>query len=220
MTTATSFALAPLSLSARAYRGGGKRLWDLLGAALSLTLAALPLGLCLLLIWRESPGAPLIRQWRVGRGGRPFRMWKLRTMRADAEADGHPRFASPHDERVTPMGGWLRSWHGDELPQLWNVLRGDMSLVGPRPERPEFAALFAAAIPGYRERHRLRPGLTGWAQVACGYAADLDSTRAKTRLDLEYLAAASWRLDWRIWCATWRVSRRSLQLRARTQVMP
>lgn len=194
------------------YGHGGKRLWDIIGAGLSLLLAALPLAVCMLLIRRESPGAPaLLGQWRVGRGGRPFRLWKLRTMVGDAESDGRPRFAAARDARLTPIGAWLRSWHADELPQLWNVLRGDMSLVGPRPERPAFVAEFRRQIPGYDLRHQLRPGLTGWAQVNLGYTAELEGARAKLRYDLEYLRAAGWRLDWRIWCRTWEVSRRSLR---------
>jgi len=203
-----------VSLPQRLYWHGGKRLWDVLGAAVSLAMALIPLGVCMLLIKWESPGPALIRQWRVGRGGYLFRLWKLRTMYADAERDGRPRFAARHDARMTRIGRWLRAWHGDELPQLWNVLRGDMSLVGPRPERPQFASGFALAIPDYVARHQLRPGLTGWAQVECGYASDLASTRAKTQWDLRYLAAACWRLDWRIWCATWTVSRNGLRSRA------
>ncbi|HWG36576.1 MAG TPA: sugar transferase [Terriglobales bacterium] len=208
------------SLGQHLYWHGGKRVWDVTGAALGLALALIPLAICMVLIKLESPGPALIRQWRVGRGGFLFRLWKLRTMRPDAEIDGLPRFAARRDPRTTRMGGWLRAWHGDELPQLWNVLRGDMSLVGPRPERPQFASGFALAIPNYVARLRLRPGLTGWAQVECGYASDLASTRAKTDWDLKYLGAASWRLDWRIWCATWAVSRHGLRSRAELREVP
>jgi len=195
------------------YCCGGKRLWDLLGAAASLLLAAVPLAACMVLIRMETPGAALIGQWRVGRGGRPFRLWKLRTMRADAERGTGPCFAAERDPRVTRIGGWLRAWHGDELPQLWNVLRGEMRLVGPRPERPDFAARFQRVIPGYERRHTVRPGITGWAQVHCGYAATLDATRLKTRYDLAYLELAGWSCDWRICCRTWVVASAALRRR-------
>lgn len=194
------------------YRWGGKRLWDIVGAALSLGLAAPPLAVCMVLIRMETPGPALIGQWRLGRGGRRFRLWKLRTMHADAERCG-PCFAAEHDPRITRIGGWLRAWHGDELPQLWNVLCGQMSLVGPRPERPHFAAQYARAIPGYHRRHSVRPGLTGWAQVYLGYAASLEAARQKTALDLAYLDQAGWALDWHIWCRTWVVARQSLRRR-------
>lgn len=194
------------------YRWGGKRLWDIVGAAFSLLLAAAPLAVCMILIRWETPGPALIAQWRVGRGGRPFRLWKLRTMRADAERSG-PSFASEHDPRVTRIGGWLRAWHGDELPQLWNVLCGQMSLVGPRPERPHFAAQYARAIPGYDRRHAVRPGITGWAQVHLGYAANLKATRQKTAYDLAYLESAGWARDWHIWCQTWVVALQALRRR-------
>lgn len=198
------------TLARWSYRNGGKRLWDLAGAALSLALAALPLTACIVLIRRESPGPALIAQWRLGRAGRPFRLWKLRTMRMEAEADGRARFASPGDQRLTRIGAWLRAWHADELPQLWNVLRGDMSLVGPRPERPAFARRFEQEIPGYRRRWQMRPGLTGWAQVNAGYAAGIEGARHKLRYDLDYLDRAGWQLDWRIWQLTWDVAGRSL----------
>ncbi|MGH9480407.1 MAG: sugar transferase, partial [Terriglobales bacterium] len=204
-------AAAPLRNLARwSYGNGGKRTWDLAGAAASLLLAALPLAVCMVLIRRESPGPALLAQWRLGRDGRPFRLWKLRTMRVEAEADGRARFARPGDARLTRIGAWLRAWHADELPQLWNVLRGDMSLVGPRPERPAFARRFARDIPGYRRRLEVRPGLTGWAQVNAGYAAGAAGARCKLRYDLDYLARAGWRLDWRVWQLTWDVAGRSL----------
>ncbi|MGH3184521.1 MAG: sugar transferase, partial [Streptosporangiaceae bacterium] len=110
------------------------------------------------------------------------------------------------DPRITRIGKFLRRASLDELPQLWNVLRGEMSLVGPRPERPYFVARFRDEIPGYDCRHWVRPGITGWAQVNLGYARDLASTRLKTAYDLNYLETAGWQRDWEIWRRTWEVA--------------
>ncbi len=172
-----------------------KRLLDVVLAVL-IGLAVLPVVVVLTaLIRRESPGPGLFRQQRVGRGQRPFTMLKLRTMREDAEADTGPVFASHNDHRLTRLGRFLRLSRLDELPQLWNVVRGDMSLVGPRPERPEFVADFLEMIPGYRRRFQLRPGLTGLAQVSGGYDA---SASEKLRFDLFYCNRVSLLLDLRI----------------------
>lgn len=184
-----------LSPSSGWYSAWGKRAADLLLASLGLVLLSLPLLICALLVRLSSPGGALYGQTRLGRKGRTFRIWKLRTMRADAESDGCARFAVPGDGRVTPIGRFLRATRLDEVPQLWNVLRGDMSLVGPRPERPVFAFLFQREIDGYNLRHRLRPGVTGWAQIHLGYCSTLEETRAKTELDLAYLAGLSPGLD-------------------------
>ena len=133
---------------------------------------------------RRVPGRP---DRRAGRAfGTPFRMYKLRTMVIDAERDG-PRLAEARDPRVTRIGRFLRRTRIDELPQLWNVLRGEMSLVGPRPERPEFIGTLSKEIPDYLHRLGIKPGLTGLAQVVNGYDSDLDSVRRKVQLDLEYL---------------------------------
>jgi lipopolysaccharide/colanic/teichoic acid biosynthesis glycosyltransferase len=136
-------------------------------------------------------GAPLYVQKRVGRGGRCFKIIKLRTMGADAEAGCGPTLATSDDPRLTRMGGLLRRFRIDELPQVWNVLRGDMSLVGPRPERPEFTEEFRR-LPGYELRHVIRPGLTGIAQLTGGYGA---SVADKLRCDLLYVSCRSWWLD-------------------------
>jgi lipopolysaccharide/colanic/teichoic acid biosynthesis glycosyltransferase len=133
---------------------------------------------------RRSPSNPDRRASRAF--GRPFVIYKLRTMRVDAERDG-AQLARIGDDRVTPVGRFLRRTRIDELPQLWNVLRGDMSIVGPRPERPEFIGELSKEVPGYLDRLGVRPGLTGLAQVLNGYDADLDSVRRKIRLDLLYL---------------------------------
>ena len=193
------------------YARHGKALFDRLLASMVLVLT-LPLWVAAA-VWvaAVSPGPLLLGQWRIGRGGRRFRMWKLRTMDCDAEADGCARFAAPRDHRVIRGGHRLRAWHLDELPQLWNVVRGEMALVGPRPERPVFVAFFRGAIPGYAHRHALRPGLTGWAQLRLGYCRSLTGARRKTRLDLAYLARLSWRVDLAVLVRTpWCVARRAL----------
>jgi lipopolysaccharide/colanic/teichoic acid biosynthesis glycosyltransferase len=152
---------------------------------------------------RPGPAAPSVKR-RSGfdrRGdpscGRPFVLYKFRTMSCDAEAAG-PRFASAGDSRVTPLGRFLRRYRLDELPQLWNVLRGEMSLVGPRPERPEFMAELSAAIPGYLDRLGLKPGLTGLAQVVNGYDNEPAGFRRKLALDLLYLQNCCFRNDAKI----------------------
>lgn len=142
----------------------------------------------------ESPGPLFYRQVRVGRHGRPFVVFKFRTMHPEAEADG-PRWAAVDDPRITRSGRWLRHLHLDELPQAFNILRGDMSLVGPRPERPEFVEQLEGAIPFYRARHAVRPGLTGWAQVNFGYASSVEDSLVKLQFDLYYLKHMSLFLD-------------------------
>jgi sugar transferase (PEP-CTERM system associated) len=129
----------------------------------------------------------LYRQLRVGKDGRMFTTLKLRSMKVNAEADGVARWASPDDDRVTRVGSWLRPSRIDELPQLWNVLRGDMRFVGPRPERPEFVCDFDKKLPYYRERHSVPPGLTGWAQVRYSYGASEQDAIEKLKYDLYYI---------------------------------
>jgi exopolysaccharide biosynthesis polyprenyl glycosylphosphotransferase len=181
----------PFTLLAEAVRARdasrlAKRLLDMAGAALGLVvlLVVFPIvGLALLV---ES-GRPLFyRQVRCGVGGVTFRVLKLRTMRADAESDG-PRWAATDDDRVTAVGRVLRRSRLDELPQMINILRGEMSLVGPRPERPEFIAELEQQIPLYRARLMVQPGLTGWAQVNLPYADSLDGARQKLEYDLYYI---------------------------------
>jgi Undecaprenyl-phosphate glucose phosphotransferase len=142
-----------------------KRAFDL-GVGLAAFLLAAPLMLVIALaVTLTSPGPVLYRQERMGLDGRRFRMLKFRTMRADAEAETGPVWARPDDPRRTPLGGFLRRWSLDEIPQLVNVIRGEMSLVGPRPERPELVREFRRKIPGYMLRHKVKAGITGWAQV-------------------------------------------------------
>jgi lipopolysaccharide/colanic/teichoic acid biosynthesis glycosyltransferase len=141
----------------------------------------------------SSEGPALFRQERVGQGGRAFSLYKFRTMVANAEALTGPTLSSGHDDpRLTPLGKFLRRSRLDELPQLWNVLIGDMSLIGPRPERPCFVEQFGQAQPLYVERHRVRPGITGLAQVRAGYHTD---ARDKLRYDLLYVSHPSPWLD-------------------------
>jgi lipopolysaccharide/colanic/teichoic acid biosynthesis glycosyltransferase len=170
-----------------------KRVIDLAFVAITLPVW-LPILAVVAMIAVVAQGRPvLLRQPRVGLNQRPFRLYKFRTMVRDAEEDG-PRFTTLDDPRITPLGRFLRRFRLDELPQLWNVLRGDMSLVGPRPERPEFVEAFTQEIPFYRYRHHVRPGCAGWAQVRYGYA-DEDDTVEKLKYDLYYVKSASAWLD-------------------------
>ncbi len=142
----------------------------------------------------SSPGPIFFRQTRVGMAGKPFFVYKFRSMRTDAEAAG-AKWAVKNDPRVTPIGIFLRKTRIDEIPQLWNVLRGDMGLVGPRPERPEFVPYLAENLPFYNLRHLIRPGLTGWAQVRYGYGSTLEQAREKLEYDLYYIKHMTLGLD-------------------------
>jgi len=171
-----------------------KRLLDVGLILVTLPLTLPFMGLMGLLIRLELKGPALFWQERLGQGGRPFWLVKFRTMRADAEENG-ARFAEHNDQRITRLGRFMRRYRLDELPQLWNVLRGEMSLVGPRPEQLPFAERFAQEIPLYSYRQLLKPGLTGWAQVHHGYAAGTAETTEKLTYDLYYLKHLSWWLD-------------------------
>ncbi len=162
-----------------------KRSFDLMATGLGLLLLSPALGLLALLVRLSSPGPIFYRQARVGRDGREFDMLKFRSMRLDAEAGSGPVWTTENDPRVTPVGKVLRRFSLDELPQLWNVLRGDMSLVGPRPERKVFVERFSQEMPRYFERHRVQSGLTGWAQVH-GLRGNT-SIEERTLYDLHYV---------------------------------
>ncbi len=165
-------------------------------ASLALGLLTLPVMLLAAVAVRlESPGPVLYRQKRVGKHGEPFVMWKFRSMLADAESEQGPCWTEQADERVTRLGRVLRELHIDELPQLYNVLRGDMSLVGPRPERPEFVMGLLSSVPCYALRHQVKPGITGWAQICYPYAATVDSASDKLEYDLYYIKNRSLFLD-------------------------
>src|SRR5262245_41573784 len=175
---------------------------DFLFALVLLALSAPVVLLAALAVKLTSRGPALYCQTRLGRGGRPYTIYKLRTMYHNCEGRSGARWSTAGDPRITPVGRFLRRTHLDELPQLWNVLRGEMSLVGPRPERPEFVPQLAQAIPGYRERLLVRPGLTGLAQVQLPPDTDLDSVRRKLAYDLHYIQHASLSLDLRLILAT------------------
>ena len=163
-----------------------KRAFDLGLASLGLVAASPIWLLAAVAIWIEDGFPVIYRQERAGRHGRPFTLFKFRSMRHDAEGET-PLWAIDADPRVTTVGRALRTTRLDELPQLWNVLRGDMSFVGPRPERPFFVARLAAQIPFYEQRHAVRPGITGWAQVKYRYGASVEDALEKLRYDLYYI---------------------------------
>jgi sugar transferase (PEP-CTERM system associated) len=173
-----------------------KRAIDVVVSSLGLVLALPVIAVAAVAVRLTSPGPVLYHQQRVGRNGRVFTVHKFRSMRMDAEADTGPVWASKEgDPRVTPIGAFLRKTRLDELPQLWNVLRGDMSFVGPRPERPEFVAELTRQIPFYGQRHIVRPGLTGWAQVRYSYGATTEDALQKLQYDLFYIKNLSIALD-------------------------
>lgn len=182
-----------------------KRLFDLVVASIGLIVLA---QISLLVaaanaIW--SPGPLFYRQERIGKGGRPFAILKFRSMIPQAEQKTGVVWSSDGDKRITPVGVWLRKSRIDELPQVLNVLRGEMSLVGPRPERPQLAGQLAHALPLYRARHAVKPGLTGWAQVNYRYGNSVEDSRVKLEYDLYYVKHASLYLDMLIMLRTVRV---------------
>jgi lipopolysaccharide/colanic/teichoic acid biosynthesis glycosyltransferase len=171
--------------------------------ALVLFIVTVPLiGLLALLVRLTSSGPAFYLQRRLGKAGRVYRIIKLRTMYHNCESYSGPKWSTNGDLRITPLGRFLRRIHLDELPQLWNVLRGDMSLVGPRPERPEFVPALEQAIPHYRDRLLVRPGVTGLAQVQLPADTNLESVRRKVACDVYYVRRASFWLDVRILMAT------------------
>ncbi|OZC04607.1 sugar transferase [Rubricoccus marinus] len=175
-----------------------KRIADIVVSALVLLLGApLWLGLAAL-VSLTSPGGAIYRQKRVGQGGRTFTIHKYRTMVDGAERETGPVWAASGDSRITPLGRWMRKTRLDEVPQFWDVLRGEMSLVGPRPERPFFVDRLADEIPLYSRRHRVQPGITGLAQVKHGYDTDIEDVRQKLKYDLFYIENLSLQMDAKI----------------------
>lgn len=203
------------------YPARAERALDVVISSLALLVLAPFAVLVAIAIRLDSRGPILYRQLRIGidrrddlldeealsrrtadLGGRPFTIYKFRTMRLDAERETGPVWATPDDERVTRVGRILRRYRIDELPQLWNVLHGDMSIVGPRPERPLFVHRLRSEVEGYPLRHRVRPGITGWAQVNQEPDQTVDDVKGKLRYDLEYLQKRSVRFDLRIMLRT------------------
>lgn len=168
-----------------------KRSFDIVACGAALLVLAIPMALVAAKIKRESPGPVIYAQTRVGRGGKLFNVYKFRSMYTDAEKRG-AQWATDGDPRVTPFGKWMRDHRVDELPQFWNVVKGDMSLIGPRPERPAFCAEFEKRIHGWSYRTKVRPGVSGLAQVTGGY--DL-LPKEKIIFDLEYIRCRSIHMD-------------------------
>jgi exopolysaccharide biosynthesis polyprenyl glycosylphosphotransferase len=181
-----SWFMSILHIWQRPYTRFAKRTFDVVCASAGLILAA-PLMLVIACLVRLTRGPIIYRQIRVGEGGRPFTIYKFRTMRRDAEEPGEPAYAQENDPRVTPVGRLLRKTHLDELPQLWVVLKGDMSIVGPRPERPEFIPMLEEAVPFFTRRLLVKPGITGWAQLRRDYASDQEGAADKLSYDLWYV---------------------------------
>ncbi len=172
--------------SGRRLSGIAKRLFDIAASAVLLALTLPVILLFALLIKLESHGPAFYRQERVGRYGVGFNLLKLRSMRVDAEAEGKAIWAAKNDPRVTRVGKFIRKVRIDELPQTWCVLKGDMSFVGPRPERPEFVSDLEKQLPYFAERHMVKPGITGWAQINYPYGASIEDSRQKLEYDLYY----------------------------------
>lgn len=178
------------------------RTFDACKASLDYVLAAVlavlfspVLLICVVVIKLSSRGPAFLRQTRLGKGGKPFQMHKLRTMYLNAEDESGPVLASENDNRIMPTCKWMRRSHLDEIPQLINVLKGEMSLVGPRPERPEIAERICRRLPEFRNRLLIRPGITGLAQVRNGYDTCLDAVKHKLQYDLEYIRRRNWMLE-------------------------
>lgn len=175
-----------------------KRSIDFLLALICLVLFS-PLFLVCYIGIRREDGCPVIfSQERIGRGGKPFMILKFRTMKEEAEKDGVPQLAEKEDSRLTPFGGWLRKHHLDELPQLWNVLRGDMAFIGPRPERKYFIDKIMEHDPRYELLYQIRPGVTSYATLYNGYTDTMEKMLRRLELDLYYLEHRSWWLDTKI----------------------
>jgi len=174
-----------------------KRIIDIAVSILALMLLSPLMLVIALLVKVSSPGPVFFRQERVGKNGKPFQIVKFRSMYTDAEKNG-PLLSSSTDPRITPIGRWLRRTRMDELPQFWNVLKGDMSLVGPRPERRHFIAEIMKLAPHYRHLHKVRPGITSWGQVKFGYAENVDQMVRRLKYDILYIENMSLAVDLKI----------------------
>jgi len=172
--------------SGRTFSSAAKRLFDVAVSLILLGFTAPVIALFAVLVKLDSKGPAFFRQTRVGLYGQTFDVIKLRSMRTDAEVNG-AQFATENDPRITRVGNFIRKVRIDELPQIWTVLKGEMSFVGPRPERPEFVSELEEALTYYAERHMVKPGITGWAQVNYPYGANLEDSRNKLEYDLYYV---------------------------------
>ena len=186
-------------LSRSAGNSALKRGVDILGALVGLIISAPILAVFGALIYRESKGPVFYKQFRTGKDGRDFTIYKLRSMHLDAEKNG-AGWTTEGDTRCLKIGGFIRRFNIDEVPQFWNVLKGDMSLVGPRPERPEHIVRLEKEIPRYHDRHAVRPGITGWAQVN-GWRGDTDLGE-RVKCDIEYIEKAGIAWDFKIMIKT------------------
>lgn len=192
----------PLRLPVRHRSEKLKRVFDVLVGLPMLVLSLPVIAVTWMAVRFTSAGPGFYSQVRVGQNGRHYRIYKVRTMYHNCEKGSGATWCTRHDPRITPVGRVLRKLHLDELPQLWNVLLGDMSLVGPRPERPEFVKPLSEAIPGYGERHLVRPGVTGLAQIQLPSDTDFESVRTKLVLDQCYVGSGSIWLDLRVMLGT------------------
>ncbi len=183
-----------------AFNNSIKRCVDVIGSLIGLLVFGPLVAVFATLVYLESPGPVIYRQRRIGLNGRPFSIFKIRSMRLDAESAGTPGWTVKDDPRRLKVGAFMREWNIDELPQFWNVLRGEMSLVGPRPERPELIEGFKEEIPHYNVRHNIKPGVTGWAQVN-GLRGDT-CLRERVKFDLDYIENWNFALDFQIMLMT------------------
>ncbi|MBE3132799.1 MAG: sugar transferase [Acidobacteria bacterium] len=187
---------------ARRYFFLAKEVVDIVLGFVALVLSLPILAACILIVKLSSKGPAIFKQTRMGQDGKPFEMCKLRTMYTDAEAASGAVWATAEDPRVVPTCRWMRRAHIDELPQLLNVIKGEMSLVGPRPERPEILAELEKTYPHVRRRLAVRPGITGLAQVRNGYDTSIEAFRHKLAADLEYVERSNWSTEIGILAAT------------------
>lgn len=187
------------------FQVASKRIFDLAASAVLLVASFPVLVVTAFLVKITSKGSVFYRQERVGFYGKPFVLYKFRSMRTDAEEDGIPKWADENDARITAIGGFIRKTRIDEIPQIFNVLKGEMSFIGPRPERPYFVKELSKKIPYYFERHRVKPGISGWAQLNYPYGASIEDAREKFQYDLYYIKNYSLFLDFIILVQTIRV---------------
>lgn len=175
-----------------------KRAFDILVSVVCLIVFSPLFLICYIAIKKEDGGPAIFSQERIGKGGKPFMILKFRTMKEEAEKDGIPQLAEKDDSRLTPFGGWMRRHHLDELPQLWNVLKGDMAFIGPRPERKYFIAKIMEHDPRYELLYQIRPGVTSYATLYNGYTDTMEKMLKRLKLDLYYLEHQSLLLDIKI----------------------